>query len=247
MENRPDVRRLYLDLMKRCVTNSIYDPGVDRSMRPPKGTPWPASAHSMLGTRRLDNIEHCIENVLRDRVPGDLIETGVWRGGATIFMRAVLKAYDIQDRTVWVADSFEGLPAPDSRYPADAQSTLHECRQLAIPLDQVTENFRRYDLLDSQVQFLKGWFSQTLPTCPIDRLAVLRLDGDLYESTMDALSHLYGKLSLGGYVIVDDYGAVPACRSAVHDFRDRHHIADSMIEVDWTAVYWKKTRADGTR
>jgi O-methyltransferase len=194
----------------------------------------------MLSLARLDNIQFCMESALKDRVPGDVIETGVWRGGATIFMRAVLKAYDVRDRSVWVADSFEGLPPPSGAYPADADSTLHERRELAVSLEEVSENFRKYDLLDEQVHFLKGWFSRTLPHCPVDRLAVLRLDGDMYESTMDALSHLYGKLSIGGYAIIDDYGAVPACKAAVHDFRERHRITDPILEIDWTGVYWRK-------
>jgi O-methyltransferase len=234
-------RGLYLDLMKRCVTNSIYDPNVvDRSVRPVKWWGWPEHAHSMLSVKRLDNIQFCVESVLRDGIPGDLIETGVWRGGATIFMRAVLKAHGVRDRTVWVADSFEGLPPPDPRYPADSDSQHHVHRELAISLDVVTENFRKYDLLDDQVRFLKGWFSETLAGAPIERLAVLRLDGDMYESTMDALTSLYPKLSPGGYLIVDDYGAVPACKAALHDFRDRHHLVTPIEEVDWTAVYWRK-------
>jgi len=227
--------------MKRCLLNSIYEPeGVDTGIWPEKWDGWPKSAHSMLSLQRLDNIQFCIEQVLQDRVPGDVIETGVWRGGATIFMRAVLKAYAVENRTVWVADSFEGLPLPRPEYPADAQSPFHTFEELAISLEQVTENFRKYDLLDEQVRFLKGWFSETLPDCPIERLAVLRLDGDMYESTMVALTHLYPKLSVGGYLIVDDYGAVPACKSAVHDFRDRQRIAEPMIEIDWTGIYWRK-------
>jgi O-methyltransferase len=234
-------RALYLDLMKRAVTNAIYDPGaVIQSTRPLQHRGWPKVAHSMLGFDRLDNIQRCIESVLKDQIAGDLLEAGVWRGGATILMRAVLKAYGVRDRLVWVADSFAGLPPPDAAYPADAESTLHERSELAVPLEEVAENFRRYDLLDDQVRFLKGWFSETLPGAPIERLAVLRLDGDMYESTMDTLSHLYGKLSVGGYLIVDDYGVVPGCKAAVHDFRDRRRIKEPIVEVDWTAVYWRK-------
>jgi O-methyltransferase len=70
---------------------------------------------------------------------------------------------------------------------------------------------------------------------------VLRLDGDLYESTMDALVPLYDKVSPGGFVIVDDYGAWEPCRKAVDEFRHRHDITDPIIEVDWTGVYWRKT------
>jgi hypothetical protein len=240
-EAAASARALYLDLMKRCLTDAIYDPEVvDRSVRPTVWWGWPKRAHSMLSLKRLDNIEFCVDRVLADGIRGDLIETGVWRGGAAIFMRAVLKAYGVTDRTVWVADSFEGLPPPNAAYPADADSLHHEQPELAIPLEQVMENFRKYGLLDSQVQFVKGWFSQTLPAAPIERLAVLRLDGDMYESTMDAFTNLYDRVAPGGFVIVDDYGAVPACKAAVHDFRDRRGIAAAMIEVDWTAVYWRK-------
>jgi O-methyltransferase len=91
---------------------------------------------------------------------------------------------------------------------------LHKARELAVSLEQVKANFDRYGLLDDQVRFLKGWFRDTLPVAPIERLAVLRLDGDMYESPMDTLVNLYPKLSEGGYVIVDDYGAIPACRQA---------------------------------
>ena len=95
------------------------------------------------------------------------------------------------------------------------------------------DNFRRYGLLDEQVRFLQGWFRDTLPVAPIERLAVLRLDGDLYESTIQALESLYDKLSAGGYVIVDDYGNVAACRQAVHDFRAQRGINDPIQPIDW--------------
>lgn len=204
---------------------------------------WPMHAQTMIGLKRLNNIQQCIETVLKDRIPGDLAETGVWRGGATIFMRAVLMAYGITDRTVWVADSFEGLPKPNpSQYPADQGDTYHTYDELAVPLDEVKANFARYGLLDEQVRFLKGWFRDTLPNAPIDRLAVLRLDGDMYESTMDALVCLYPKLSSGGYVIIDDYHWIEACRKAVTDFRLLNTISDEIIDVDWTAIYWRKSR-----
>ena len=74
---------------------------------------------------------------------------------------------------------------------------------------------------------------------PIEQLAILRLDGDLYESTMDALVPLYEKVSPGGFVIVDDYGAWEPCRKAVDDFRAQHGITDEIVEVDWTGVYWR--------
>lgn len=210
------------------------------------GLDWPRYADSMIGMKRLDNIEFCIRDVVKNNVPGDLIELGVWRGGASILMRAVLKALNVTDRKVWLADSFEGLPRPDAeKYPADKGDIHHTYTELAIPIELVKGNFEKYGLLDDQVKFLKGWFRDTLPTAPIEKLSVLRLDGDMYESTMDGLVNLYPKLSLGGYIIVDDWGAIPACKRAVEDYRKQYRITEEIKEIDWTGVYWKKEEAKG--
>ena len=116
-------QNLYLDLMKRCLTNLIYqDHNILHGHQKPfdehvrtDGRDWPACAHTMVGLKRLDNLQFCVEDVLTRGVPGDLMETGVWRGGATILMRAILKVHGVTDRCVWAADSFEGLPPPDNR------------------------------------------------------------------------------------------------------------------------------------
>jgi O-methyltransferase len=207
------------------------------------GRDWPARAETMAGLRRLRNTRACIEQVLHDDVPGDLIETGVWRGGMTIFMRGVLKAYDVSDRIVWAADSFEGLPAPDVRhFPADAGNHWEEYDILSVGVEQVKHNFDRYGLLDEQVRFLVGWFKDTLPRAPIDSLAVLRLDGDMYESTIQALNALYPKLSPGGFCIIDDFGNVAACAQAVHEYRERHGITEKIIDIDGWGAFWRRDR-----
>ena len=277
--NNENCSGLYLDLMKRCLTNTIYyehecvssapwnikvkrfffqrllapllrenNPEImnrrhqDEDRRV-SGKDWPPVAHTMIGLKRLDNIQYCVEQIIKNNVPGDLIETGVWRGGATIFMRAVLKAYAVSDRKVFVADSFAGLPRPDEvRYPQDKGVDLYKYKNLAVSLELVQQNFEKYGLLDEQVCFLIGWFKETLPNAPIEKLAVLRLDGDLYESTMDALKSLYHKLSTGGFLIVDDYGAVESCKAAVNDFRKERSIREEIIPIDWVGVYWQKAR-----
>ncbi|HEV3201112.1 MAG TPA: TylF/MycF/NovP-related O-methyltransferase, partial [Bryobacteraceae bacterium] len=196
--------------------------------------------HTMIGRLRLENLAACLERIHRSNVPGDVIECGVWRGGASIFMRGFLKAYGVTDRTVWVADSFAGVPA--SSLPQDAGTDLSASRYpaLAIPLETVRCLFARYDLLDEQVRFLPGWFRDTLPNAPIRTLALLRLDGDLYESTWDALSAFYPKLASGGFAIVDDYGCMPGCRQAVEDYREREGIRTPLERIDWTGVFWQK-------
>ncbi len=203
------------------------------------GTDWPLRAHTMIGLKRLDNLQYCMETVIQDAILGDVIETGVWRGGSVIFMRAVLKAYN-EKRTVWVADSFAGLPTSDAQYPIDSEFDDMAMEPLAITRATVEDNFRTYGLLDDQVQFLEGWFKDTLPSAPIDSLSVLRLDGDMYESTIQALEALYDKVSPGGFVIVDDYN-LEACRLAIKDYRDAHNITEDIIDIDGIGVYWRKS------
>jgi hypothetical protein len=207
-----------------------------------EGLDWPPLADTMIGIKRLDNIQFCLEKVIGDHVPGDCIETGVWRGGASIFMRAVLKAHGVTDRTVWLADSFAGLPPPDAAiYPQDSQDVHHTVKFLAVSCEEVKKNFIKYGLFDNQVRFLKGWFKDTLPNAPMQKLAIIRLDGDMYESTMEGLKYLYPKLSAGGFVIVDDY-ALKGCREAVHDFRTSQGINDEIVAIDTIGVYWRRMR-----
>ncbi|PZE20524.1 TylF/MycF family methyltransferase [Paenibacillus xerothermodurans] len=235
---------LYLELLKKTILNEIYIDleGADPHNRR-EGLDWPVIGHSMIGRHRMENLQQCMASVIANNVPGDFIETGVWRGGACIFMRGFLKAYGITNRQVWVADSFEGLPEPDiQNYPQDIGSALHTVSQLEVSLENVQENFAKYDLLDEQVRFLQGWFKDTLPTAPIQQIAVARLDGDMYSSTMDSLRNLYPKVSPGGYIIIDDYGVLATCAAAVTDYRNEFGITDPIIPIDSTGVYWRKTR-----
>jgi Macrocin-O-methyltransferase (TylF) len=247
---------LYLDLLKRSLTNTIFEsePDIDddefRFTRAFASHYVKSEAVSMLPLARVDNIRNCIENILQDGVPGDLIETGVWRGGAAIFMRGVLRVHGVLDRLVWVADSFEGLPEPDAnRFPLEAKVQSGPVMQkayhnFAVGLEEVRGNFAAYGLLDDQVKFLKGWFKDTLPTAPIGILSLMRLDGDFYESTRDGLESLYDRLSIGGYVIIDDYGedSWTYCRKAVDEFRSERSIEDPLIAVDSKCSYWRRTR-----
>jgi len=220
----------------------VVRPGADPATRA-VGRDWPPHAETMVGLARLANVRELTQAALADGVPGDLVETGVWRGGTAIYMRAVLAAAGDTGRTVVACDSFAGLPEADAeRFPMDGPLRLHEHTALAVGLDRVRANFARYGLLDDQVRFVPGWFRDTLPKLAIelDSIAVLRLDGDMYESTIDALTHLEPLVAPGGFVIVDDYGGIEACRQAVTDHRAAHDITAEIHEVDWTAVWWRK-------
>ncbi len=235
----PGVGNAVFALRRRLLRRSREE---ERELRR-TGRDWPRYAETMIGLERLDHLQDAVTTVIREQVPGDLIETGVWRGGASIFMRAVLAAFDDTERRVWLADSFAGLPKPDAdAHPADENfGDLSTFRQLAVSRKEVEANFDKYGLLDTRVGFLEGWFKDTLPDAPIDQLAVIRLDGDYYGSTMDALDALYPKLTVGGYLLVDDYGLAP-CRAAVHDFRSRMGIDEPIERIDWTGIYWRRRR-----
>jgi O-methyltransferase len=236
----------YLDLIESQLTGTLtanvsIDPWTAGTFDPARravGRDWPATAETMIGTARMRNIRTLLHQVLSQDVPGDLIETGVWRGGACIYMRAILAAAGDSKRRVFVADSFKGLPPPSDEFPADRGDAHSTYTQLAISRADVEANFKRYGLLDEQVIFLEGWFKDTLPCAPIERLSLLRLDGDMYESTIQSLKALYHKVSPGGFVIIDDY-ILKACAQAVDDFRAAHGIEAPLKEVDGAAVWWQ--------
>ena len=209
---------------------------------PLEGSEMTYLGYTMIGLKRMDNLQFCLEEAIREGTPGDFVETGVWRGGACILARAILKAHGVSDKKVWVADSFKGLPAPNTeKYPIDKGDDHYLNPYLRVSLEAVQNNFRKFGLLDDQVDFLEGWFKDSLHKAPIERLCVLRIDGDLFESTMDTLTALYDKVSVNGFIIVDDYLG-KGCQQAVNDFRRARGIDDPIVPIDKHGAYWKRTR-----
>jgi O-methyltransferase len=262
---RPELERMrvaYLELLKLAVcdlagarTMSVSRTGDTRrrdsqvkswELEPDQlalrvmGSDWPFSGLSMVGLERLDDLQACIESVVADGVEGDVIETGAWRGGASILARATLDSLGADDRTVWVADSFQGLPPPDpGAFPEDEDLDLSYVEFLAVPVDEVRSHFARFGC-EEGVEFVEGFFDQTLPTLRGHRWSVVRLDGDTYEATWVALDSLYPGLSAGGYLIVDDYKLIRECRGAVEDYRREHAITEPIEEIDWNGVRWRR-------
>lgn len=249
----------YLNLLKRSLMGTLHAAsyaanlqadgqvelvrgGPEGRRRIEEGRAWPAFGETMIGARRLDHLRSCIEDVVAHEVPGDFIEAGVWRGGAAIWMKAVLAVLDDTERQVWLADSFAGLPPPNPQtYASDAGSDYHDIAYLRVTAEEVIENFRRYELLDERVRLVPGYFKDSLASLADETWAIVRLDADMYESTWDSLVHLYPRLSPGGYLIVDDHGCCPPCRQAVADYRRMHGIADPIERIDWTGACWQKT------
>jgi hypothetical protein len=239
------LRAVYLDLLCESLVGRLnrdqalqeHIAGYDDELRL-NGWDWPSEAPSMIGWRRMNHLRNECERVLREGVMGDFLEAGVWRGGAVMMMRAVLKAYGVVDRNVIAADTFAGLPLDtDCR---DAAAILRDVPQFAVSLEDVKAAFFRYGLLDKQVVFLKGEFAATLANAPTSQLAILRLDGDTYRSAQDTLVALYDKLSPGGSLILDDYFLFEDNRRAIDEFRAGCDIADPIVRIDTYGGYWIK-------
>ena len=200
---------------------------------------------TMVSEPTLNNVEECLRYCIENDVEGDFVETGVWKGGCVILAYNLFKQLNVK-RKVYVYDSFEGLPKPNAeKYPADSGDIHWTLPELAISLEQVKENFKKFSEIDDSVIFEKGWFRDTIPFNKIEKICTLRLDGDMYESTIDVLDYLYPKLSKGGYCIIDDY-IHPGCNAAVMDYRKKHNISDEIVIIDkrpgaYPSAMWQKS------
>lgn len=200
------------------------------------------AALSMCGDKTIHQLREALQTLEQEDIAGDYIEAGVWRGGLPIIMRAFLQQAGNTQRKVYLADSFQGLPTDVSDVRDKAANALLEpMAQLAVNRTQVEQAFEFFGLNDEQVEFVEGWFDQTLPAMEPTPLALVRLDGDYYESTRDAINALYPRLSVGGYLIIDDYNLPLGCKKAIKEYRREHGITDKIIKINKQAVYWRKS------
>lgn len=252
-------KELYLEFIKRVLTDTLNDekirndffsfkklPSDDEinnilkiSINPKRldGLDWPERAHTMIGIKRLNNLHNCLDIIRKNKIIGDIVETGVWRGGASIFAKIYCDLYEI-NKKVFVVDSFEGLPPPE--HPEDNNDKHYTIDFLKVSLNEVKNNFSLYNCLDNNVKFLKGWFADTLPNNPeIEKIAILRMDGDMYKSTMDVFDSCYDKVVSGGQIIVDDY-CLPTCKKAVEEFRQQNKLTNPFTIIDSCGIFWEK-------
>lgn len=251
-------KEIYLEFIKRVLTDTLNDevrnnflfskqvPNdetiielLKNPINPKRldGLDWPERAHTMIGLKRLNNLHECLDKIRTNNIDGDIVETGVWRGGASIFSKIYCNLYDL-NKKIFVVDSFEGLPPPE--HPEDIGDKHYTIDFLKVSLDQVKNNFSLYDCLDENVCFLKGWFADTLPNnLDIKKISLLRMDGDMYKSTMDVFDSCYDKVVFGGQIIIDDY-CLPTCKKAVNEFREKNKLTNPFTVIDSCGIFWEK-------
>ncbi|MCI5051911.1 MAG: TylF/MycF family methyltransferase [Simkaniaceae bacterium] len=239
--NEKKIRQEYLSIVKRIV-RGVFELGE----HPRKDVPNYRGIHkelryTMVSGQAINTLWQLMKDVEERAIEGDFLEAGVWRGGVSIFMKAFIHAYENTKRHVWVADSFEGWPKIEDD-PDTIRCNNAVKKWIMVSDKAVQRNFARCNLLDEKVHFLKGWFKDTLAKAPIEKLAILRLDGDLYSSTKESIEALYPKLAVGGYIIVDDYNMFPGCNQAIDEYRESHGITAPMYRqgARCKGVYWKK-------
>lgn len=203
------------------------------------GRDWPMTAESMIGMSRMNQLHDALDQIRLKNVEGDIVETGIWRGGAVIFISTYLTIYGMTDRIIYGCDSFEGLPTPEEKYPEDRGDTHSTIEILAVSKEEVENNFKKYNLSTSNIKLVKGWFEDTLPKLPVEKIAILRLDGDMYSSTIVALNSLFPKVAKGGIVIVDDF-SLHGARKALYDYFELHSYSYEVIDIDGTGAYFVK-------
>jgi O-methyltransferase len=256
------LRAAYLDLLKLCLCDLVGActsevtwtgdkrwfnrqlTGDDQLAGRAEGKDWTLNGLSMVGLRRLDDLQACAESVVRDEIEGDLIEAGVWRGGASILIRATVDSLGATDRIVWLADSFEGFPPPEqSGVAADRalETQLSGIDYFAPGLGAVKSYFARFGFSD-RVKFVPGFFEETLGQLGGRRWSLIRIDADTYSATKLALEALYPGVAVAGYVVLDDYFHpwLPECKKAIDDFRIEHHISEPIHKIDWNSGRWRR-------
>ncbi len=203
-----------------------------------EGKDWPVTAESMIGLKRMNQLHDALRVIENEDIPGDIVETGIWRGGALIFAASFLEIYGVKGRKIFGCDSFEGLPKPSTAYPVDLGDIHYQFDYLSVAIEQVRRNLKKYNVSLDSVTLVKGWFSDTLHKLDTDKVAILRLDGDMYSSTIEALEALYHKVAPGGFVIIDDF-SLKGANQAIVDFLNQRSIAVEFVKIDDTASYFR--------
>lgn len=190
---------------------------------------------TMLGTDRLRGLYDAVMSAIEAGIPGDIVECGAARGGSAALMGLILKGLGVE-RLLWVCDTFEGIPPATDDDPVEA---LQYTGQFRGDIEDVRSLFSQFGILQN-AKLVKGLFQNTLPSLGVEKIAVLHLDGDWYESTKCGLENLYDKVSPGGFIQIDDYGHWVGCRKAVDEFFQGRGLNPVLTCLDYTGVQFKK-------
>lgn len=202
--------------------------------------------YTMTSTERMHALYKAVEYVVKNNIPGDFVECGVWKGGSSMLIAQTLLKFGVRDRHIWMYDTYEGMSAPTQ----DDQDVAGTSAELLLQkaskqdqtsvwcyssLDEVKANLQRTGYPESLIHFVKGKVEDTIPEhIPPGHIALLRLDTDWYESTKHEMHHLFPKLISQGVLIIDDYGHWVGAKKAVDEYLHQHQIPLLLQTIDYT-------------
>ena len=194
---------------------------------------------TMTTPERLFGLREAIEYVVREEIPGDAVECGVWRGGSSMAIALRLLALGDEQRELWMFDTFDGMPAPSADDGAYVRERFDQYQARGdkwdfAPLDDVARNLRSTGFPVQRLHLVQGKVEDTVPAHGPETIALLRLDTDWYESTKHELECFWDRLSPGGVLIIDDYGHWEGARKAVDEFFERRGSRPLFSRLDYT-------------
>jgi O-methyltransferase len=202
------------------------------------------SAYTMTSVERMYALYEAVRHVTRSGIPGDFVECGVWRGGSSMLAALALNRAGDTGRRLYLYDTFAGMPEPgeldvnvlgESARPTWQSEQRDDVNEWCYSsLDEVRGNLLSTGFPAERVNLVEGRVEETIPATMPERIAVLRLDTDWYESTLHELEHLYPRLSPGGVLIVDDYGYWAGARAAVDRYFDSLAEPPLLNRIDYT-------------
>lgn len=203
-----------------------------------------AKPYTMTSLERMYGLYKAIEYLHQAKIPGDIVECGVWKGGSSMVSALSLLSFGDPSRRIWLYDTFEGMPPPgkdDIQYDdlsADERARRQNITDWSTIANAGTDEVRRNLALTAypteKLRLVKGRVEQTIPGEIPDQIALLRLDTDWYESTRHEMQHLFPRLATGGILLIDDYGHWKGSRKAVDEYLGAKNIHIMLTRLDYT-------------
>lgn len=197
---------------------------------------------TMTSHERVAGLHAAILSIYQDNIPGDFVECGVYLGGNVIIGKKFFDSVGVVDKKYYAFDTFEGMTQPGENDPNKAHQIWKDVAACIGPLEEVINEFKNHGVFDERIVIVKGDVMQTLadPSNLPEKISLLRLDTDWYESTKFELEVLYSKLVPGGYLIIDDYGHWDGCRKAVDEFFGQDFVSRNFTKLDYTGILYRK-------
>lgn len=193
--------------------------------------------YTLVGRERVLNLMRLARQIDSENIPGDVVECGVCMGG-TAAVLAHYATHSRLERTVWLFDSFQGLPQPTA---SDGEESHGWTGKLVGDARKVQKILARTGADMTRVEIVPGWFQDAFAALKIPHVALLNIDADWYDSVKLCLEKFYDAVSLGGFISIDDYGHWPGCKRAVDEFFRNRNLSVALNETDYTARWFQKS------